>query len=86
MQVRFHPAVPRRTNANFLVLTGSFSPEQVTYCATGFLEKNTDTLQEDLRGLLLSSSIPFLRQVCLYYESNGLRCRELILAGFCHLS
>lgn len=36
---------------------------QVTYCATGFLEKNNDTLQEDLRGLLLSSRIPFLRQV-----------------------
>ena len=39
---------------------------KVTYCATGFLEKNNDTLQEDLRGLLLSSRIPFLRQVgCL---------------------
>ncbi|CAM9491761.1 unnamed protein product [Scytosiphon promiscuus] len=37
----------------------------VTYNATGFLEKNTDTLQEDLRGLLLSSQIPFLRQLIL---------------------
>eukprot|EP00752_Nemacystus_decipiens_P004997 g4543.t3 len=37
----------------------------VTYCATGFLEKNNDTLQEDLRGLLLSSRIPFLRQLIL---------------------
>ena len=37
--------------------------EKVTYCATGFLEKNNDTLQEDLRGLLLSSSIPFLKEV-----------------------
>ncbi|CAM9241912.1 unnamed protein product [Hapterophycus canaliculatus] len=37
----------------------------VTYNATGFLEKNTDTLQEDLRGLLLSSRIPFLRQLIL---------------------
>ncbi|CAN0340743.1 unnamed protein product, partial [Ectocarpus sp. 12 AP-2014] len=37
----------------------------VTYCATGFLEKNNDTLQEDLRALLLSSRIPFLRQLIL---------------------
>lgn len=34
----------------------------MTYCATGFLEKNNDTLQDDLRELVLSSRTPFLRQ------------------------
>lgn len=36
---------------------------KVTYCASGFLEKNNDTLHEDLRELLLSSRVPFLQQV-----------------------
>lgn len=47
---------------------------QVTYCATGFLEKNNDTLQEDLRGLLLSSSIPFLRQVRVPHQLVSNSC------------
>ncbi|CAN0018825.1 unnamed protein product, partial [Sphacelaria rigidula] len=52
---------PRFGGMDFIVMHYA---GDVTYCATGFLEKNNDTLQDDLRELVLSSRIPFLRQVC----------------------
>ncbi|CAM9430236.1 unnamed protein product, partial [Discosporangium mesarthrocarpum] len=43
---------------------------QVTYDVEGFLEKNNDSLQDDLRALMIDSTEPFVRELVAAGESG----------------
>ena len=49
----------------------------VTYCASGFLAKNTDVLDRDLCSVMFSARHPLLRT--LFPEGNYQPCRYSLL-------
>eukprot|EP01033_Poteriospumella_lacustris_P000898 gene899-648_t len=69
-----HPAYVKSRFGSDGKFTVKHFAGDVTYLVTGFLEKNNDSLQEDLMELMVCSSNPFIQNaiVCTSMDSMGM--------------
>lgn len=69
-----HPAYVKSRFGNDGKFTVKHFAGDVTYLVTGFMEKNNDSLQEDLMELMVCSSNPFIQNaiVCTSMDSMGM--------------